>query len=282
MNILSNDQLHRVAPSIFAREPAGGLSEKYRFVPTIDVLDALRSEGFHPVAVATSRSKTDDGRDYVKHTLRLRREADLGITLKRGGAVGQCVPELALTNSHNGTSGFILDAALHRLVCSNGLVCADSQGSLRYRHTGKDDLVGRVIEGAYEIVEDFPLIADQVEAWSAIQLDPYQRQALAQAALPLRFDADETTGAYPVTADQLLVPRRYGDRNPDLFSTFNVLQENLIRGGIYAGRKNGRRQSTRKVTSVDRDLRLNRALWQLADALAKHVSGTDSLLKEAA
>lgn len=282
MNVLSNDQLYRIAPSIFAREQAVGLSEKYRFAPTIDVLEALRSEGFHPVSVAASRSKTDDGRDYVKHTLRLRREQDLGITLKRGGAVGQCVPELALTNSHNGTSGFILDAALHRLVCSNGLVCSDSQGSLRFRHTGKDDLIGRVLEGAYEIVEDFPLIADKVEAWSSIQLDGHQRLALAKAALPLRFDADETTGAYPIDPDQLLYPRRYGDRNVDLFTTFNVIQENIVRGGLYAGRKNGRRQTTRKVTSVDRDLKLNRALWTLADALAGHVSGADTLLKEAA
>lgn len=271
MQVLSNDQLYRLAPSVFAQEHAGGLSEKYRFVPTIDVLEALRSEGFQPVGVATSRSKTDDGRDYVKHTLRLRREQDLGITLKRGGAVGQCVPELALTNSHNGTSGFILDAALHRLVCSNGLVCADSQGSLRYRHTGKDDLTGRILEGAYEIVEDFPLIADKVEEWSSIQLDQSQRLAFARAALPLRFDADPVSGAYPVDAEQLLYPRRYGDRGTDAFTVFNVTQEALIRGGLYAGRKNGRRQTTRRVTSVDRDLKLNRSLWILMDELTKAI-----------
>lgn len=272
MQVLTNDQLHRVAPSIFATEHAGGLSEKYRFVPTIEVVDALRGEGFFPVAVAASRSKTEDGRDYVKHTLRLRREADLGVELKRGGAVNQCVPELALTNSHNGTSGFILDAALHRLVCSNGLICAESQGTLRFRHSGKDDLIGRVLEGAYEIVDDFPRIADKVEEWSGIELEPTQRLAFATAALPLRFDQDEA-GNWPVRAEQLLRPRRYGDAREDVFTTFNVVQENLIRGGLYAGRKNGRRQSTRKVTSVDRDLRLNRALWTLAAELAKTVQG---------
>lgn len=264
MQVLSNDYLQRIAPSIFSREPAGGLSEKYRFVPTIDVLDALRDEGFFPVAVAASRCKTDDGKDYVKHTLRLRREADLDTKLAR---VGQVLPELALTNSHNGTSGFLLDPALHRLVCSNGLICAEHQGTLRFRHTGKDDLIGRVLEGAYEIVEDFPRIADKVEEWSNINLDERQRLAFAKAALPLRFE-DETT----VRPEQLLTPHRYADHKPDVFSTFNVVQENIIRGGLYAGRKNGRRQTTRKVTSVDRDLKLNRALWTLADELAKAVS----------
>lgn len=275
MQVLDNNQLHRIAPSIFARGPAGGLSEKYRFVPTIDVVEALRGEGFFPVAVSSSRARSEDGIDYVKHSLRLRREQDLGLTLKRGGAVGECIPELALTNSHNGTSGFILDAALHRLVCSNGLICTDSQGSLRFRHTGRDDLTGRVLEGAYSIVEDFPVIADKVEEWSAVELDPQVRLAFAASAKVLRFDEDAN-----VAPDQLLYPRRYGDRRNDLFTTFNVVQENLIRGGLYAGRKNGRRQTTRKVTSVDRDLKLNRALWTLADALAKHVSGAN--LKEAA
>lgn len=272
MQVLSNDRLYRLAPSIFAQSADEDRSDKYRFVPTVEVLDALRGEGFHPVAVAASRSLTEDGRAYVKHNIRLRREADLDVTLRRGGAVGQCVPELALTNSHNGTSGFILDAALHRLVCSNGLVCTDSQGSLRYRHTGKDDLVGRILEGAYEVVSDFPRIADKVEEWSSIELNEGQRRAFARAALPLRFDADPTTGAYPIDAEQLLSPRRYGDRGSDLFTTFNVVQEAVIRGGLYAGRKNGRRQTTRKVSSVDRDLKLNRALWTLADELAKAVA----------
>lgn len=277
MQVLSNDQLFRIAPSIFAQESAANTSEKYRFVPTVEVLDALRGEGFFPVKVAASRSLDPDGREYVKHNIRLRRESDLGSTLKRGGAVGQCLPELSLTNSHNGTSGFILDAALLRLVCSNGLICESSQGALRYRHTGSDDLTGRILEGAYSIVEDFPRLADKVEAWSAIQLDYDQQHAFAKAALPLRFE--EGSG---VTPEQLLVPRRYGDRNPDIFTTYNVVQENIIKGGIYTGRKNGRRQTTRKVSSVDRDLRLNRALWTLADALAGHVSGTGAVLAEAA
>lgn len=253
-------QLH---PSVFATQHAGNLSEKYRFVPTIDVLDALRAEGFVPVSCKASRSRDEDGTEYVKHHIRLRREQDLATRLAR---VGQVIPELALTNSHNGTSGFILDAALHRLVCSNGLIVANEQGSLRFRHSGKDDLIGRVIEGAYEIVEDFPLIADRVESWSELQLSEGQRLAFAKAALPLRFD-EETS----VKPDQLLQPKRYGDARKDLFTTFNVVQENIIRGGIYTGRKNGRRQSTRGVTSVDRDLKLNRALWVLADELAKVV-----------
>jgi hypothetical protein len=45
---LSNDQLHRSAPSIFAATPWPRMSGRYRFVPTIEVVDLLRDRGFAP------------------------------------------------------------------------------------------------------------------------------------------------------------------------------------------------------------------------------------------
>lgn len=264
---LTNDQLFSMAPSVFAAEAAADRSERYRFVPTIEVVDSLRSEGFLPVSVKESRSMTDDGSPYVKHHIRLRREQDMNTKM---ATVGQVLPEIALTNSHNGTSGFIMDPALLRLACTNGLIVADSQGTMRFRHSGKDDLTGRILEGAYEIVQDFPLIADKVEEWSGINLNKDQKLALATAAIPLRFDADED-GIYPVQASNLLRPKRWVDARDDLFTVYNVLQENLIRGGVSTGIKNGRRMTSRKITSVDTDLKLNRALWTLADEMAKLV-----------
>jgi len=36
MRILTHDQLHRVAPAIFASQPDQAVSERYGFVPTIN------------------------------------------------------------------------------------------------------------------------------------------------------------------------------------------------------------------------------------------------------
>lgn len=264
MQILSNDQLRGIAPSIFAVEADSARSDRYRFVPTIEVVDALREEGFMPVKASASRSRTEEGVEYVKHSIRFRREQDMNTKLAK---VGNVLPEIALTNSHNGTSGFIVDPALLRLVCSNGLVVSDSQGSLRFRHGGADDLTGRVIDGVFSIVEDFPLIADNIERWSGLDLTREQQLAFARAALPLRFE--EGSGVSP---DQLLAHRRYGDSKPDLFTTFNVIQENLIRGGMRLNRgPSGRLQRSKEIKSVDRDLKLNRSLWVLADEMAKLV-----------
>ena len=48
---------------------------------------------------------------------------------------------------------------------------------------------------------------------------------------------------------------------------FNRTQENLTKGGLSARAANGRRQTTRPVQGIDQSVRLNRALWLLADGL---------------
>jgi hypothetical protein len=52
-----------------------------------------------------------------------------------------------------------------------------------------------------------------------------------------------------------------------LWSVFNRTQENLTKGGLHGRSSNGRRQHTRPVQGIDSDIRLNRALWLLADGL---------------
>jgi hypothetical protein len=48
------------------------------------------------------------------------------------------------------------------------------------------------------------------------------------------------------------------------------VQENLIRGGQRAARTpTGRRQKTRPVEGITQNVQLNRALWTLADEMAK-------------
>ncbi len=86
---------------------------------------------------------------------------------------------------------------------------------------------------------------------------------------PLRFD-DE----HAVVADQLLIARRHEDRPNDLWTCFNRVQENVIRGGLSYRQTNeetGRiaHRTTGAVRSVDGDVKLNRALWVLAEEMAK-------------
>jgi hypothetical protein len=54
---LTNDQLMRTAPSVFATQPWDKMSARYAFIPTIQVVEKMRSEGFLPVAASQSRTR---------------------------------------------------------------------------------------------------------------------------------------------------------------------------------------------------------------------------------
>lgn len=80
---------------------------------------------------------------------------------------GKEVPEIILLNSHDGSSSYQM-IGIFRFVCTNGLVCGDSFGEIRVPHKG--DVVGQVIEGAYEVVGIFDKVEESVDAMKSIQL----------------------------------------------------------------------------------------------------------------
>ncbi|WP_336190517.1 DUF932 domain-containing protein [Pseudomonas aeruginosa] len=252
---LSDDQIHRVAPSIFAEAPHESRSQRYAYIPTATVLTELRKEGFQPFMVTQTRTRHEDRRDYTKHMIRLRHASQINA---RGEA-----NEIILLNSHDGTSSYQMLAGMFRFVCSNGLVCGDTVADVRVPHKG--DVAGQVIEGAYQVLHGFDRALESRESMQAITLDEGEAEVFARAALSLKYDDPDKPA--PITESQILMPRRFDDRRPDLWSVFNRTQENLTKGGLHGRSTNGRRQQTRPVQGIDSDIRLNRALWLLADGL---------------
>lgn len=252
---LSDDQIHRVAPSIFAEAPHESRSQRYAYIPTATVLTELRKEGFQPFMVTQTRTRHEDRRDYTKHMIRLRHASQINA---RGEA-----NEIILLNAHDGTSSYQMLAGMFRFVCSNGLVCGDTVADVRVPHKG--DVAGQVIEGAYQVLHGFDRALESRESMQAITLHDSEAEVFARAALSLKYDDPDKPA--PITESQILMPRRFGDRRPDLWSVFNRTQENLTKGGLHGRSANGRRQQTRPVQGIDSDIRLNRALWLLADGL---------------
>ena len=251
---LSDDRIRSVAPSIFADAPHGSRSDRYAYIPTATVLTKLRQEGFEPFMVCQTRVRNEDRREYTKHLIRMRHASQIN---------GSEANEIILLNSHDGTSSYQMLAGMFRFVCHNGLVCGDTAADIRVPHKG--DVAGQVIEGAYEVLQGFGQVRQSRDAMRAITLDTGEAEILARSALALKYgDPDKPA---PVTESQLLVPRRFDDRKPDLWSAFNRIQENMIKGGLSARTALGRRQRTREVQGIDQNLRLNRALWMLADGM---------------
>ncbi|EAW2934965.1 DUF945 domain-containing protein [Salmonella enterica subsp. enterica serovar Newport] len=254
---LTHEELMQYTPSVFGEDKHTSRSEKYTYIPTITLLENLRREGFEPFFACQSRVRDPGRRDYTKHMLRLRRA---------GQITGRQVPEIIILNSHSGESSFQLLPGMWRQVCANGLVCGQSFGEIRVPHRG--DIAGKVIEGAYDVLGVFDRVEEKREAMQSLLLPPPAQQALAKAALTYRFGEEHQ----PVTATQILTPRRYEDRKDDLWSVFNRIQENLSKGGLPGRTAQGKRTHTRAVNGIDGDVRLNRALWVMAEQMQQVLS----------
>ncbi|OKS96894.1 hypothetical protein ACN56_04640 [Escherichia coli] len=193
---------------------------------------------------------------------RIEEKRDAMQSLRRAGEInGEHVPEIILLNSHDGTSSYQMLPGYFRFVCQNGCVCGQSLGEVRVPHRG--NVVDRVIEGAYEVVGVFDRIEEKRDAMQSLILPPPARQALAQAALTYRYGDEHQ----PVTTADILTPRRREDYGKDLWSAYQTIQENMLKGGISGRSAKGKRIHTRAIHSIDTDIKLNRALWVMAETL---------------
>lgn len=267
---LSNDYLMRYAPSIFATAPWEGTSAKYNFIPTISVVEEMRKQGFLPVSAQQSRTRIAGKKEFTKHLLRFR-NADLV------RQVGDIFPELILLNSHDASSSYQIRLALTRLACLNGMVvCLGDIDTYRVRHSG--NVVSDVIEASYRMVREFPQVSESIREMESIRLDPQEQIAFARAALMLRWDGE--TEHQPVTAEQIIAPRRSADVGPDLWKTLNVVQEHIVRGGDRGRNSVGGRRRTGEIRGIDENVKVNRALWFLAEQMKAMKAGKEIAMPE--
>lgn len=250
---LTDAEIAHYAPSVMASEAHESRSARYGYCSTKDVLDGLRANGFQPFQVVQTKCRDEGKREHTKHLVRLRHESAVAASE---------VPEIVMINSHDGTSSYQLMSGVFRMVCENGLISGSIGNDIRVRHNGS--VVDNVIEGCTRILDDIQLTVDHVEQFKAVSLSAEEQNVFANAALQLKYD----DGAAPITANGLLQVRRWGDTGSDLWTTFNRAQEALIRGGVRGRSANGRRVTTRAVTGVNENVRLNKALWSLAEQMA--------------
>lgn len=273
---LTDAELRRVAPSLFATEAHHSRSERFTPVPTIDIVRGLQREGFEVFSAMQAKTRDASKRDFTKHMVRLRN------TSLRPMANGDTF-EIVLVNGNDGSSAYRMMPGFFRLVCANGLIVGETLSETRVRHSG--NAMADVIEGAYTVLEDAPKVADRVDMMRSLSLTRDEALAFATAAHQLRFPAasldraDEAFAPAPVEPIRLLTARRIEDANErsNLWGVFNVVQENVIKGGQKGwverqdgnGRAQIRRASTRAVSGIDGNRDLNRALWTLAEEMAK-------------
>lgn len=241
------------------------VSEKYKFIPTTRALTVLRDYGWQPVQAAQARTRIVENQGFQKHMIRLTNDR-----FNQELMVGSSIPQILLINSHGGGSAFQLLTGIFEKVCSNGLVVAKGeQDTLRVRHAGYADEY--MEEAIREIMNSFDDALRLTDDFKALNLSYAEQHAFAEAAIELRFDGE----AYSVTPDQMLYTHRAAEKAPTLYNTLNVVQEKVIQGGVKMlstapptpNQARRRRTTARAVTSINENVRLNKALWTLAERM---------------
>ena len=253
---LTNEQLKLKAPTLFTSEPHSEVSEKYHFIPTIDVIEEIRFHNWYPVSVAVANVRDEDKEGFQQHCVRFRHFEDL--LNPKDNAV-----ELLLFNSHDRSKAFSISAGIFRFVCANGLVISDSVfEAYKIKHLGERD--NDVANAVANITSIKPKLMKKIEKLESITLNQSEKESFAKYSIPLRFEEH-----LEINHNDLLIPHRFEDSKDDLYTVLNVIQENLLRGNISGINKDTKRRFTSKeITSISKDTEVNKGLWEIAEKIA--------------
>ena len=242
-------------PAALGQRADNRVSDKYSFVPTNKVISLLENQGWNLVTARQVSSRKWNP-DTAKHHLTFAHDHLSRTDL----AVGDSTPRLELINAHNGLGTYKLMAGIFRIVCSNGLIVSDRDfGSVKLRHIGFTE--ADVIKASQAVVDNVSKLSDIVDEWQNVSLGKEQISTFAKDAASIRWDGDFADEM----ATNVIRPRRAQDQGNDLWTVFNVAQENLMRGGFTNSETN---RKARKINNIDKMVTYNQQLWDVASTYA--------------
>lgn len=239
---ISLDSLRQRVPAIFTKTPSPKVSNRYSFADSEYYLQKfIDADWFIHSARQVSKS------EYAPHQVILRNN-DIA-------TVGDLLPQLIFTNSHNGIKKMTMDTGIYRLVCSNGLVVPTSiTQSLSIKHIDLGDSTTDTIVNSF--YEKIPIIMNNIDRMRNKILTNDEIDNFTYNALQIRF-----INAVGININDVVKPLRLEDNSDDLWTVFNVVQEKIIRGGIQLPSK----RHSKPINNFVNDNDINTKLWQLAE-----------------
>ncbi len=239
---ISLDSLRTRVPAIFTKTPSPKVSNRYSFADSEYYLQKFIDADW-TIHSARQVSKSE----YAPHQVILRN--------KDIATVGDLLPQLIFTNSHNGIKKMTMDTGIYRLVCSNGLVVPTSiTQSLSIKHIDLGDSTTDTIVNSF--YEKIPIIMNNIDRMRNKILTNDEIDNFTYNALQIRF-----INAVGININDVVKPSRIEDYSDDLWTVFNVVQEKIIRGGIQLPSK----RHSRPINNFVNDNDINTKLWQLAE-----------------
>jgi len=239
--------------AVAAVAAAPTVSARYQFISSNEIVRRFAEEGW---AVADATVATPRKRDtlFAKHMIDFRHPDHQPVQ----GAV----PRIILVNSHDGSSSASVLAGVFRFVCSNGLVVGTTVAREVTRHTG--DAAADLIHRMQQLARNTSDLYTKIDRWSKVDLTRAQRFEFARFAAQLRWG-----DPHRFAPEELLQVRRDSDDAGDLWTTFNRLQENTVRGGLDGLSRSGRAATSRPLSDITRSVDYNAQLWRLAEEIAE-------------
>jgi hypothetical protein len=259
------EELEQMAPAVFATEPTKGVTGRYSFISTEEIVQKILDLGWE-----LHSAKQNGPNPFSRHHVRFVNPKLGFMDLNKD----RVKPQIILDNSHNRSASAQIHMGLFRLVCTNGLVVAmpGMYNAVKFRHMGVDkEELRKLLEVA---AEQYKKVGDHIADMQLVDMDQPQREEFAIKAVARRephmfINADGTVNVDKVTGStnplEIISPIRGEDEATNLWTVFNVIQERMIKGGYHRTTGSGRNSTTRGITNATRSVEFNKELWGIAE-----------------
>lgn len=256
LNALTNDELKRLAPQVFTEKPSDKVSSKYVHIPTFQIVEDMKQLGWEPCDAKIVKARKGGG-EFKKHLVKF-----FNPTMTIDSQDDSMIPQILLTNGHDGSTGFRFQIGIFRLICENGMVVMDKDyGSFKMRHMGYtfDELK----ESITNAVSKLPNLVNKINSFQLKTMTDVEMKSFAEKAILARFGEEkQVTG---INLDELLTAERTLDQGNNLWVVFNRVQEKLTHGSFMHVNAKGKIRKARGIKNFQQDMELNEKLWELAE-----------------
>lgn len=251
---IDESTLRVVVPALYATQPHSNMSDRYAYANTRELIEPLLKRGWRVGTAGQAKTRAHEKLSTTNFMLSLFHPSH---TLEHVASQ----PRIIVQDSHDGTKALRINLGIFRYVCANGLIIGDSLYHRRIKHNS-NDIIGDALMAFDETIESVDKLKQLTERLShTITID--RMVSFAEDAYHIRYTDDPTDGR-KFNPNRLLYTRRTEDSYRTAWNVFNVVQENLLKGGQQYYTSSMRKSTIREITSIHESTRVNQELFDLA------------------
>lgn len=249
---LTTKELKLAAPAAFSQEIKDHLSGRYVFIQTSKVIKKLAMLGykFYPVkAEQAHKRKNDDG--FQKHIIVFRSSDERLSIIDENGKQVETV-QLYLTNSHDGTTNFMLSLGIFKFDSGNDFNIPESiLGFVKIKHVGYS--LEKLRASVELLMQNLPFVYKRIETMKKRILTESEVVQFSMHACKARWKEN-------LKIDEEDLIKNIGEKT-NLWNVFSTMQETLTKGGEF--KVNNRK--IRPLNHITDKENLNKKLFLIAD-----------------